>query len=87
MQDFSGSGEFRGFLTLSGSFLKFVQIQGENISLYRGGGPRELRLQNLETKKKIDVFRYIFRDKFELKHIISRLLSINKLYLFQINDD
>ena len=43
-----------------------------------------LRLQNLETKKKIDVFRYIFRAKFELKHIISRTLSINKLNLFQI---
>ena len=41
------------FLTFSGSFLRFVQIRGENMFSYRGWGTRTLQLQNVQPKRKI----------------------------------
>ena len=44
------------------------------------------RLQMYSQKRKIYILEYSFRAKFELKHVISHTKSVNKLYLFQIND-
>ena len=47
-------------------------------------GPRALKLQNVQQKRKIYILGY--KAKFELKHIISRTKSIIKHYLFKLND-
>ena len=49
-------------------------------------GPEQLNYKMCSLKRKIYILGYIFRAEFKLKQIISYTNSINKLYLFQIND-
>ena len=53
---------------------------------YGVGGPEHLSYKMCSRKRKIYILGYIFRARFKLKHIISRTNSMNKLYLFRIND-
>ena len=57
-----------------------------NFILSGVGDLKHLSYKMCSKKRKIFVSGYIYRAKFELKHIISHTKSIIKDYLFQIND-